>query len=275
MKILIVYIPVLHSGYERFLLKHRDADKLLIFGEKTIASFEWLRKDLRCLNPLRVVQSVRSWGIFPDVQVLDDVSLSEITSASEIVMPDETECYVYAEQFLFGLHVTFDSVSLRYDKKKTESVSSVVAEEVNSDESLRMMNIALCEASKSPDWWLHVGALIAKNGQILLVAHNEHKPSPREALFMGDPRSNYGRGINIELSVSDHAEKVLVGEAARRGISLEDSDLYVTVFPCPPCARLVRRTGIKRCFFKDGYAMMLESDQVLRSEGIEIFHVKT
>ena len=135
------------------------------------------------------------------------------------------------------------------------------------------MKIADSLRPKSPDWWIQVGALFALNGEILLAGWNEHKPTDREALFMGDPRSNYGRGINIELSLADHAEAVLVGESAKRGLSLLDSDLYVTTFPCPPCSRLVSRAGIKRLFFRSGYAV-LDGDSLLRKAGVEIFRVK-
>ena len=64
MKIIIAYIPVLHAGYERFFEKHNDSDLVLTFGSTIISSFGWLKKDLRCLNPKRTVQSIRSWSIF-------------------------------------------------------------------------------------------------------------------------------------------------------------------------------------------------------------------
>jgi dCMP deaminase len=205
---------------------------------------------------------------------LEGLLLSEIRKATEVVMPDETECHMYAEQFLVGVNVIFDSVKLRYDKKQTESVSVVNAPEVNTAEALAMMKIALIEADKSPDWWIQVGGVLARNGEVRLVGHNEHKPNEREALFMGDPRSNFSRGLQIELNLVDHAERVIIGEAARRRIGTEGCDLYVTTFPCPPCSRQIIRTGIKRCFFLKGYALMEESDKNMRAEGIEIFHVK-
>jgi dCMP deaminase len=274
MKILIAYVPVLHRGYEQFFLRHSDSDMLLLFGPETISGFDWLKKDLRSLDPYRAVLSIRSWNIFSKVKFLERVPLSEIKKATLVVMPDEFECRTYAENFLGGVNVFFDSVKLRYDKKRVESVNTANAPEVTRVEALAMMKLAINESLKSPDWWLQVGAVIARNGEVLLVGYNEHKPTDREALFEGDPRSNFGRGVNVELTLADHAEKVLVGEAARRGISLSDSDLYITTFPCRSCACLVARAGIKRCFFKDGWVLMLESDKILRSAGVELFHIK-
>ncbi len=269
---LIAYIPVLHAGYEKFLKCHFDVSEILIFGKQTTSSFDWLRKDLRCLNPEQVVKAIRSWNIGPKVRLLEEVLITELWQASNILMPDETESHIYAESVLSGVQVSFESVALRYDKKKTESVEAISAEEVSTAEALSMMQIAFSEAQNSPDWWLQVGGVIARDGEVLLVGHNEHKPNEREAVFMGDPRSNYGRGLNIELSVADHAEAVLVGEAARLGVSLSGTDMYVTTFPCPPCSRLLARVGIKRLFFQKGYAM-LDGDALLRSAGVEIFHI--
>ena len=123
MKILIAYVPVLHKGYEDFFLRHRDASMLLVFGPNTIAEFEWLKKDLRALNPYSTVEAIRSWNIFPEVHYLEDFRLIQLYGAS-IVMPDEIECRMLAETKFTGFSVTFESVKLRYDKKKTESTSS-------------------------------------------------------------------------------------------------------------------------------------------------------
>lgn len=273
MKILVAYVPVLHRGYEEFFLRHRDADRLLLFGGGTLVKFDWLKKDLRCLSPERAVQAIRSWGIFPEVSLLDNILFDELREASSLVMPDETECRIFAETELAGFPVTFESVKLRYDKKKTESVDLIDAKEVSDDEALSLMKVVLSLKSNSPDWWLQVTAMAVRDGQILLTAWNNHQPSDREALFMGDPRSNYKRGLNFELSLADHAEATIVGEAGRHGIALLGSDLFVSAFPCPPCARLVRRAGFKRLFFLDGYAV-LDGDSLLREAGIEILRVK-
>ena len=89
---------------------------------------------------------------------------------------------------------------------------------------------------------------------------------------MGDPRSNYSKGVNLELSLANHAEPMVIGTAARKGIPLEGTDLWVTNFPCPPCGKLIAEAGIKRLFFRRGYAV-LDGDITLRKAGVEIFRV--
>lgn len=274
MKLLIVYVPVLYAGYDKLFLQHRDVQKVLILGKKTLSRFDWLRKDLRSLDPERALLAVKSWNIFQEVCFFEDVPISVIMSASEIVMPDETECHLLAEELLQDAKqkITFVSVKLRYDKKKTEAVEGILATEVNNQEALDLMKIALVESKKTPDWWMSVGALVVRNGLILVMGHNQYRPTEREPLFMGDPRSNYGRGLNIELSLADHAEMVMSAAALREGISFLGADVYVTTFPCPPCGGLLAKSGIKRLFFQKGYAM-LQSDSLLRNEGIELFRI--
>ncbi|OHA94515.1 MAG: hypothetical protein A3E02_02575 [Candidatus Zambryskibacteria bacterium RIFCSPHIGHO2_12_FULL_38_34] len=272
MKIIVAYVPVLHSGYERFFERHRDADILALFGPQTVSRFDWLRKDLRRLSFERLLQAVRSLGIFKEVVFLEDVSRTTLGLASSIVMPDETECREIAKTDFIGMPVTFDPVFLRYDKKRTEEVHIPSAKNIDTSEAVRLMRIALDESVKSPDWWIQVGGLLVRDGEVVIAGHNIHKPDDRETLFRGDPRSNYTRGINIELTLVEHAERVIIGEAARHGIMVSGCDLYVTTFPCPPCAYQIVHTGIKRCFFKYGYSI-LEAEENLTAAGIELFQV--
>ena len=45
--------------------------------------------------------------------------------------------------------------------------------------------------------------------------------------------------------------------------------MYVTDFPCPPCAKLIAAAGIARLYFREGYAVLDGSD-VLEGAGIEV-----
>ena len=45
--------------------------------------------------------------------------------------------------------------------------------------------------------------------------------------------------------------------------------MYVTDFPCPPCARLIAAAGISRLYFRDGYAV-LDGEEILRAAGVDI-----
>ncbi|GAA4241044.1 hypothetical protein GCM10022254_68330 [Actinomadura meridiana] len=86
----------------------------------------------------------------------------------------------------------------------------------------------------------------------------------------GRPRS--GSPANSPWTPPIHAGASIISRAARKGVSLEGTDLYVTTFPCPACARLIAESGIARCFFTAPYSL-LEGDEVLRTAGVELIWV--
>jgi dCMP deaminase len=45
--------------------------------------------------------------------------------------------------------------------------------------------------------------------------------------------------------------------------------MYVTDFPCPPCAKLIAAAGISRLYFREGYAV-LDGQDVLDAAGVEV-----
>jgi dCMP deaminase len=65
----------------------------------------------------------------------------------------------------------------------------------------------------------------------------------------------------------------LIAEAAREGISTKGAVVYVTDFPCPPCAKLIAGAGISRLYFRTGYAV-LDGEDVLAEAGVEVVRVE-
>jgi dCMP deaminase len=49
--------------------------------------------------------------------------------------------------------------------------------------------------------------------------------------------------------------------------------LYVTVFPCPPCAKLIAYSGIKNVYCGGGYGV-LDGEDILKSRGVKVFFVE-
>jgi dCMP deaminase len=127
-------------------------------------------------------------------------------------------------------------------------------------------------ATKSSDWWRHVGAVLVKDEKIILSTFNTHVPSEQMPYVNGDPRSNFSKGVHLELSTAIHAEARLIAQAAKEGVSLDGASLYVTTFPCPPCAKLVAYAGIKKLYFDEGYGV-LDGEQILKQQGVEIVQV--
>ena len=129
------------------------------------------------------------------------------------------------------------------------------------------------EAEKSSDWWRHVGAVIIKDGKIVSSGHNVHLPSEHTPYVNGDPRNCFHKGDHLELSTAIHIEARLIAEAARDGVALAGAEIYVTTFPCPPCAKMIAYSGIKKIYYKEGYGV-LDGESVLKDKGVKIYFVK-
>ena len=129
------------------------------------------------------------------------------------------------------------------------------------------------EADKSADWYRQVGAALVKDGEVIYVTHNEHMPEEQQPNIEGDARTLFKRGIRIEYSTAAHAEVVAIGAAAKHGIVTDGAELYMTDFPCPYCARLIAKAGIKKVYFMRGYAV-LEGDEFLKGENVEVVRVQ-
>jgi dCMP deaminase len=274
--ILLAYIPVLHSGYGQFLNRHKEnAQRSFVLGEELIGEFPHLRKDLRALEAPQVVRAIKAaWGI----QVLiatPSVLVSINSDRYRVVMPNEDISHELAERHLPHCPVQFDSsVHLRWDR-----ISSLSCKEVKPDRTAptteldgMFMERAFAEAQTSWDWWRQVGAVASRGETVLYVARNRHMPSEYALLEKGDPRGNFKKGVHIELSTAQHAEAAIIARAAREGVALDGASFYVTTFPCPSCAKLIAESGIRRLFFREGYAV-LDGEAVLRANGVEIIHL--
>jgi dCMP deaminase len=139
--------------------------------------------------------------------------------------------------------------------------------------ALELLDTLTDEAQKSPDWWRQIAAAIVRDGEVIAIAHNKHYPSQHALTINGDPRSNLDAGQGPGIYTSIHAEAWAIAQAAKKGISTEGTDIYVTTFPCPACARLLVEAGIARVFYRKGYSL-LDAEEILKNAGVEIILVE-
>ena len=66
-----------------------------------------------------------------------------------------------------------------------------------------------------------------------------------------------------------HAEANAIIQAAKNGVSLENSELYTTASPCWNCFKLIVNTGIRRIYYGELYRDE-RSKEVARELGIEL-----
>lgn len=274
--VLVAYIPVLHEGYRRLFERHPEAKELCLFGDDVIASYEHLIKDIRKLDPSLVQKAITAWNIFERVTVLDADKIKRLqTDKTPLIVSDDDLTTELVTRHFSENPVENDTIFLRWDKKT--SIEPVkVSEEITVSESeidRELMALAETEGGLSPDWWRRIGAVAVKDGAIILRAHNHYVPSDQVAYDEGDPRGNFKGGVNLESSLAIHAEASLIAEAAKRGISLQGVDIYSDTFPCPPCAKQLAYSGIKKLYYRKGYNV-LDGERILKSQGVEIIFVK-
>jgi dCMP deaminase len=276
MKIVIAYVPVLHEGYYKFFMKHSDAHTLYVLGRTLTGDYRPLIKDLRAMDPSLIALAVRSFDIFSEVIVLENGNVASVREkVSSIVIPNEDECVEIINRHFSRIPLVKEAVFLRWDRSKSLSRDPISSQKVVSlkDFDQKMMSLAFSEATRSVDWWRQVASVLVKDKIPLIAIHNKHVPSEYVLSAFGDPRANFRRGVHIEASSVLHSESAVVAWAARTGTSLLDADLYVTTFPCPPCAKLIAYSGIRRLFYAEGYAV-LDGEDILQSQGVEIIRVK-
>ena len=67
-----------------------------------------------------------------------------------------------------------------------------------------------------------------------------------------------------------HAEQNAICQAAKRGISIEGSTVYVNMTPCRICTMLLINCGVKRVMAGEKYHAGVESETMLAKAGIKL-----
>ncbi len=109
------------------------------------------------------------------------------------------------------------------------------------------MNIAEQVATRSTCDRKHVGAVIVRDKTILSTGYNG---SLRGAAHCDEA----GHDIENDHCVrAVHAEANAVAQAAKHGVRIDESDIYVTASPCLTCFKLAANAGIKTIYYKEFY----------------------
>jgi dCMP deaminase len=97
-----------------------------------------------------------------------------------------------------------------------------------------------------------VGAVIVRHGQVVSKGWNGLPGSPGNCRDAGCPRCINGgdTGSGYENCICIHAEQHAIANAAKRGVSTENSTMYVNLRPCLQCLAIARATGVHRVFFR-------------------------
>ena len=109
------------------------------------------------------------------------------------------------------------------------------------------MSIAEQVASRSTCDRKHIGAVIVRDKTILSTGYN--------GSLRGSPHCDeIGHDIeNGHCVRTVHAEANAVAQAAKNGVAIDGSEIYVTASPCLACFKLIANCGIRTVFYREFY----------------------
>lgn len=283
-QILFAYVPVLHRGYQEFFNKYQNTELYLLDKEELLdfEELEYLKKDIRVLDLSLTQKAIKSWGIFSTVESIKISEIEQLNYSKEasnkiqlIFTNDDIGHFIADKFFKDSQNKFFEPIFLRWDKnlmsQQNEVPNNIAISK--SDFEQKTMAKAFKQAGKSSDWWRHVGSLIVKDGQVIMAGYNKHLPVNDQQYKNSDPRIGFTSGVGADFSSSIHAEASLIALAAKKGISLDGTEMFVTTFPCPICAKQIAVSGIKKLYYAKGYAV-LDGLEILQSHGVEVILVK-
>ncbi len=129
------------------------------------------------------------------------------------------------------------------------------------------MQIALDVSTRSTCDRKFVGAVIVRDKMILSTGYNGSIRGLPHCEEVGHEMDN-GHCVRTV-----HAEANAIVQAARNGVSIDGSDIYVTASPCYNCFKLIANSGIKRIFYGELYRD--ERIKIHAKEAhIELIHLK-
>lgn len=278
--IALCHIPVVHRGYLDFVrtCESKEVTKLFLVDLSFLAphdEFDYLvrKNSLHALSVSDIKQALEQYTNIP-VVILNDSTIIEVQSSDdEILLPREDISTFLVSKYFSGRTITYVDVFLRWNRENLGETKEPDVLAADLPEFITTVFHQVLEAAtKSADWWRNVGAALVKNGEVIALAHNDHMPFEQLPNVFGDARALFKKGVNINYGTAAHAEVGVIAEAARKGISPEGAELFLTDFPCPYCARLIAKAGVKKIYFLKGYAV-LEGDEFLKGEGVELVQV--
>lgn len=139
------------------------------------------------------------------------------------------------------------------------------------DNDTYFMRMAELVATRSTCLRRNVGAVVVKEKRVLTTGYNGAPKGLKHCAEVGCVRmtNNVESGTRHELCRGVHAEQNAVIQAAYFGVSIKDSTIYTTNFPCVLCTKIIINAGIKEVVYKDEYVDEL-SRKILEETKVQV-----
>ncbi len=116
-----------------------------------------------------------------------------------------------------------------------------------------------------------VGAVVVKERRILTTGYNGPPSGVRHCAETGCLRQQLGvpSGQRHEICRGLHAEQNAIIQAARHGVDITGSSIYITTQPCIVCSKMIINAGIVEVIYENPYPDEL-SMSMLEEAGVVV-----
>lgn len=122
---------------------------------------------------------------------------------------------------------------------------------------------AILTSKRSPCQRLQVGCVLIKDNHIIATGYNGFLPgAPHESIV-----------IDNHEQATVHAEQNCIADCAKRGVNTQDSEAYVTHYPCINCYKILVASGIKKIYFINDYKNNEVIDKINKNLDIQIIKI--
>ena len=105
------------------------------------------------------------------------------------------------------------------------------------------MKAATLASVRSPCDRLKVGCVLVKNNRLISMGYN--------GFLAGTDHRSIVRWGHEQATI--HAEINAITDAAKRGVSIDDTVAYITHYPCINCFKALASSGVKKIYYQVDY----------------------
>ena len=126
------------------------------------------------------------------------------------------------------------------------------------------MDMAKHVATRSTCPRKNVGAVIVRDRRILSTGYN--------GSIAGQPHCDDAGHMmeNNHCVRTIHAEINAIAQAARNGVSIDNSDLYATTLPCWQCFKVIANSGIINIYYSEEYKPDPRTKEALEKTNVKL-----
>lgn len=271
---LIGTFTILHQGYLDLLDKYSEAE-IYIISDELVKELTTLERDIRQIARPQIgkfFDSLKRKNSLLTAKLLPKI----IKENDQLIIISDPISDKLVKKYLANYpKLILENSFLRHSTENVFTLDKTLGTDDKKEfnqQDIKYMQRAYQIANQSGCWWRQVGAILIKDKKILFKECNRMLPDKDECYHSGCIRDHIAPGEKMDFCSAIHAEINIIAQAANKGISIKNSSLYITHFPCPRCAKAIAVSGIKKLYFHQGWSNF-DGEQVLKAAGVKLIKI--